>query len=82
MASSSRWPDGQYIIVNHNNGYYTLYAHLAERYVSVGQEVSIGETIGAMGQTGNTTGVHLHLGLWRGFPYSGGSSSLNPMSLF
>ena len=82
VASSSRWPDGQYIIVNHNNGYYTLYAHLAERYVSVGQEVSIGETIGAMGQTGNATGVHLHLGLWRGFPYSGGSSSLNPMNLF
>ena len=59
-----------------------MYAHLAERYVSVGQEVSIGDTIGAMGQTGAATGVHLHFSLWRGYPYSRGSSSMNPMSLF
>ena len=82
VASSYKWDNGEYIVINHNNGYYTIYAHLAERYVSVGQEVSQGETIGAMGQTGFATGVHLHFGLWRGFPYSSGSSSMNPMSLF
>ena len=82
VASSYKYDNGEYIVINHNNGYYTMYAHLSERYVSVGQEVSQGETIGAMGQTGAATGVHLHFGLWRGYPYSRGSSSMNPMSLF
>ena len=82
VASSYKWDNGEYIVVNHNNGYYTMYAHLADRYVSVGQEVSIGDTIGTMGESGFATGVHLHFGLWRGYPYSRGSSSLNPMSLF
>ena len=82
VASSYKWDNGEYIVINHNNGYYTMYAHLANRYVSVGQEVSIGDVIGTMGQSGFATGVHLHFGLWRGYPYSRGSSSLNPMSLF
>ena len=82
VASTYKYDNGQYIVINHNNGYYTMYAHLAERYVSVGQEVSMGDTIGSMGRTGAATGVHLHFGLWRGYPYSRGSSSLNPMSLF
>ena len=82
VASSYKYDNGEYIVINHNNGYYTMYAHLSERYVSVGQEVSIGDTIGAMGKTGAATGVHVHLGLWRGYPYSRGSSSMNPMSLF
>mgnify|MGYP001623666585 CR=1 FL=1 len=82
VASTYKYDNGQYIVINHNNGYYTMYAHLAERYVSVGQEVSIGDTIGTMGQTGAATGVHLHFSLWRGYPYSRGSSSMNPMSLF
>lgn len=82
VASSYKYDNGEYIVINHNNGYYTMYAHLAERYVSVGQEVSQGDTIGSMGRTGAATGVHLHFGLWRGYPYSRGSSSMNPMSLF
>lgn len=82
VASSYKYDNGEYIVINHNNGYYTMYAHLSERYVSVGQEVSQGDTIGAMGKTGAATGVHLHFGLWKKYPYSKGSSSLNPMSLF
>ncbi len=82
VASSYKYDNGEYIVINHNNGYYTIYAHLSARYVSVGQEVSIGDTIGAMGQSGFATGVHVHFGLWRGYPYSRGSSSMNPMSLF
>ena len=82
VASTYKYDNGEYIIINHNNGYYTLYAHLSERYVSVGQEVTIGQTIGAMGQSGYATGPHLHFGLWKGYPYSRGSSSMNAMRLF
>ncbi len=82
VASTYKYDNGEYIIVNHNNGYYTIYAHLAERYVSVGDTVTIGQQIGAMGQSGFATGTHLHFGLFRGFPYSRGSYSMNPLVLF
>lgn len=72
---------GNTIMVNHNNGYYTLYAHLSKFYVKVGQVVERGQVIGAMGQTGFATGVHLHFGLFKGIPYKGGYS-LNPLSLY
>ncbi len=82
VASGYRHDNGEYIIVNHNNGYYTMYAHLSARYAKEGQNVSIGQEIGAMGQSGFATGTHLHFGLFRGFPYYKGSSSLPPLSLF
>lgn len=55
--------DGTYgnkIVVNHNNGYETVYAHLSKIDVSVGQVVERGSAIGVMGSTGNSTGTHLH----------------------
>jgi Membrane proteins related to metalloendopeptidases len=52
---------GNYIIVDHNNGYWSLYAHLSSSNVRVGQIVRQGEEIGYMGSTGLSTGVHLHL---------------------
>lgn len=55
--------DGSYgnkIVVNHNNGYETVYAHLSQIDVSVGQVVERGSAIGVMGSTGNSTGTHLH----------------------
>ncbi len=55
---------GNQVIINHNNGYYTLYAHLSEVYVKRGQAVNTGDVIGLMGATGNVTGVHLHFGLY------------------
>lgn len=82
VASSYKWDNGEYIIINHNNGYYTIYAHLSKRYVKEGQNVTIGQEIGAMGQSGFATGTHLHFGLFSGFPYRGGSRSLQPLSLF
>lgn len=51
---------GNRIEIEHSNGLKTLYAHLSEINVSVGQEVSTGSVIGIMGNTGNSTGIHLH----------------------
>ncbi len=51
---------GQRIIIDHNNGYETVYAHLSEIDVSVGQVVQQGSVIGIMGSTGHSTGTHLH----------------------
>lgn len=57
------WANGGYgymIMVDHGNGYQTLYAHLSGVSVSCGQSVGQGQYIGAGGSTGNSTGPHLH----------------------
>lgn len=51
---------GNHVILDHMNGYKTLYGHMSQMYVKVGQIVEKGEKIGFMGSTGNSTGVHLH----------------------
>ena len=55
---------GNKIVINHNNGMKTIYAHLSSIGVSVGQTVSKGQQIGVMGSTGNSTGTHLHFELY------------------
>ncbi len=51
---------GNYIVVDHGNGYSTLYAHASKRIAKVGDYVSRGQVIALVGTTGNSTGNHLH----------------------
>lgn len=75
--------NGEYIIINHHNGFYTLYAHLCPgcRVVQPGDYVEKGQVIGGMGMTGAATGVHVHFAIWNGFPYRGGQA-LNAMAFY
>lgn len=73
------WPDnsgyGNRVVIDHGNGYTTLYGHLSAIYISAGQRVSRGELIGQMGSTGRSTGTHTHLEI----RYKG--IALNPLSI-
>lgn len=51
---------GKYIVIRHNNGLETIYGHLSEQLVEENQEVKAGEVIGLGGNTGRSTGSHLH----------------------
>lgn len=73
------WPDnggyGNRVIIDHGNGYRTLYAHMSQIYVVVGQTVKRGSSLGRMGSTGRSTGTHLHIEIHRdGVP-------VNPLEL-
>lgn len=63
-TSTSHWSYGNYVVVTHSDGTQTLYAHMSQRAVSVGQVVSQGQVIGYVGSTGNSTGNHLHFEVW------------------
>jgi len=56
---------GLHVIVNHGGGYETLYAHLSSINVVPGQRVNRGDLVGAVGQTGRSSGPHLHFELLR-----------------
>ncbi len=70
VSRSSGWNGGygQYIVIRHSNGAQTLYAHLSSIGVSVGSQVTQGQVIGGMGNSGRSTGAHLH------FEVRGGSN--------
>ncbi|MDO4269388.1 MAG: M23 family metallopeptidase [Eubacteriales bacterium] len=57
---------GNYLIVDHDDGFTTLYAHCSSISAKVGDKVKCGGEIARVGQTGNATGPHLHLELWKG----------------
>jgi murein DD-endopeptidase MepM/ murein hydrolase activator NlpD len=51
---------GQYVVLEHGNGYQTLYAHASQLYVRCGQQVARGAVIAGVGSIGKSTGPHLH----------------------
>ena len=57
---------GNMIVIDHSNGFQTLYAHLNSVYVEAGTNVAKGQQIGEMGSTGNSTGPHLHFEIRQG----------------
>lgn len=65
---------GNRVIIDHGNGYVTLYAHMKVIQVSQGQTVNRGDVLGQMGSTGRSTGTHLH------FEIRQGGVLLNPLS--
>lgn len=79
MTKTYRSDYGNYIVINHNNGYYTVYAHMAAfANPKVGDTVGRGELIGYMGMTGWATGVHLHYEVWKGCTYC----RISPWSIY
>jgi len=73
-AGCLRYGYGCHIIINHADGYQTLYAHMSSFNVSAGQSVGRGQVIGRMGSTGRSTGIHVHFEVRRN------GVLLNPLS--
>ena len=77
-VSFAGWTDigyGYLVVVDHANGYQTYYAHLSDFYVAEGQVIEAGQVIAAMGNTGNSTGPHLH------FEVRYNRNPINPLAL-
>ena len=70
------WLYGKYIIISHGNGYKTLYGHMNSFSVKQGDRVARGRKIGEVGNTGYSTGPHLHFGI-----YDKNNKPVNPLEL-
>lgn len=57
---------GNYVVIQHDDGYYTYYGHLDSVDLAVGDKVTTTNKVGIMGATGTVTGVHLHFEVWKG----------------
>ena len=56
---------GNFVKIKHKGGYHTLYAHMKNVFIKLGQKVKRGQTLGYMGNTGNSYGSHLHFEVWK-----------------
>ncbi len=63
-AAYAQYSWGNYVVINHGDGYSTLYAHMRYYAVSVGEYVNQGDVIGYVGTTGNSNGNHLHFNVY------------------
>ncbi|WP_049569642.1 M23 family metallopeptidase, partial [Streptomyces sp. SBT349] len=68
---------GNEVVIRHDDGHYSQYAHLSSISVTVGQTVSAGDQIGLSGSTGNSTGPHLHFEVRTGPEYG---SDVDPLA--
>ncbi|NJQ07302.1 M23 family metallopeptidase [Streptomyces lonarensis] len=75
-ATSCNDAYGHAVVVEHENGYYSQYAHLSVIEVEAGQEIGVGQRLGLSGNTGNSSGPHLHFEI-RLTPWIG--SAINPV---
>lgn len=66
MIAEYHYSYGNYVVINHNNGYMTLYAHMSKIAAKVGATVAKGDVIGYVGSTGDSTGPHVHYEVWQG----------------
>ncbi|MGI6368048.1 MAG: peptidoglycan DD-metalloendopeptidase family protein [Anaerolineae bacterium] len=75
-VAAANWAQGygRMVVIDHGNGYQTLYAHMDAFFVQPGQAVNKGDVIGKCGSTGNSTGPHVH------FEVRSGGSLLNPFN--
>ncbi len=69
---------GNYVMINHGGGVYTVYMHMNSIGVSVGQSVSQGQQIGTVGSTGYSTGPHLHFGIRNNGTYVNPTAYVSP----
>jgi len=66
---------GNYVVISHHSGYRTLYGHMSVIRTRTGAYVSVGERIGDVGSTGQSTGPHLHFTVYKN------GVTVNPRSL-
>jgi len=78
QTATRHYSYGNYVVINHNNGYMTLYAHMSRIAVKKGQKVARGQVIGYVGCTGSCTGPHVHYEVWKGSEYH----HVNPSILY
>lgn len=67
---------GNYVVIDHGNGYTTLYAHMSKRAVKQGDKVTKGQVIGYAGATGIANGPHCHFEIWEN------GNRVNPLKFF
>lgn len=78
VVSTYSYSAGNYIMINHGGGVYTVYMHCSQLLASEGQQVSQGQTIAKVGSTGYSTGPHLHFGIRAGGKYVNPQNYVSP----